>query len=227
MRGHEMNKIPVEPEHVAELSLAEFRRAPGDRVEHGLDVGRRTRDYAQYLGGCCLIFKGFLQLALTRLLGFEQPRVLDGDDGLVGEGVDEFDLAFGEGAHFFLKRTLPGVGVIIPFGEEVSDVNRSPVDDGTRANGPTHKGYRELSDRAARGNLPMVRDEAQTIPKYLKHYGVIRIAQSRRGLDQRIKYPLQIEGRPADDLQNVGGGRHRASVSSRVLDCTSSNSRVF
>src|SRR5215471_13877151 len=73
--------------------------------------------------------------------------------------------------------------------------------------GPTHKGYRELSDRAARGNLPMVRDEAQTIPKYLKHHGVIRIAQSRRGLDQRIKYPLQIEGRPADDLQNVGGGR--------------------
>src|SRR5215471_20879547 len=96
MRGHEMNEIPVEPEHVAELSLAEFRCAPGDGVEHGLDVGRRTRDYAQYLGGCCLIFKGFLQLVLARLFGLEQPRVLDGDDGLVGEGGYELNLFGGE-----------------------------------------------------------------------------------------------------------------------------------
>ena len=91
-----MNEIPVEPEHVAELSLAEFRCAPGDRVEHGLHVGRRTRDYAQYLGGCCLIFKGFLQLVLARLFGLEQPRVLDGDDGLVGEGLEQIDLPIGK-----------------------------------------------------------------------------------------------------------------------------------
>src|SRR5215467_5820722 len=104
MGGHKMNEIPVEPEHVAELSLAEFRCALGDRVEHGLDVGRRTRDYAQYLGGCCLIFKGFLQLALTRLLGFEQPRILDGDDGLVGEGLDEFDLPSGERLPLFARQ---------------------------------------------------------------------------------------------------------------------------
>src|SRR5215831_13818328 len=99
MRGHEMNKIPVEPEHVAELSLAEFRCAPGDRVEDGLDVGRRTRDYAQYLGGCCLIFKGFLQLALARLLGFEQTCVLDGDHGLAREALKHRDLLGSERAH--------------------------------------------------------------------------------------------------------------------------------
>jgi hypothetical protein len=58
-----------------------------------------------------------------------------------------------------------------------------------------------------RSNLTMVRYEAQTIAKHLKDRGVIRIAQARGGLDQRIKYPLHIERRPADDLQNVGGGR--------------------
>ena len=53
----------------------------------------------------------------------------------------------------------------------------------------------------------MVCDEAQIIAKNLIHCCVRRIAQSRRGLDQRIKHPLQIEGRSADDLQDVSGRR--------------------
>jgi len=53
----------------------------------------------------------------------------------------------------------------------------------------------------------VVRNEAQTIANHLTDCGVIRIAQSRCGLDQRIEYLLQVERRPADDLQNIGGGR--------------------
>jgi hypothetical protein len=53
----------------------------------------------------------------------------------------------------------------------------------------------------------MVRNEAQSIANHLKDRGIISIAQARRGLDQRIKYLLQIECRPADDLQDVGGRR--------------------
>jgi hypothetical protein len=33
-----------------------------------------------------------LQFAFACLLGLKQPRVLDGDDGLVGEGLDQLDL---------------------------------------------------------------------------------------------------------------------------------------
>ena len=57
------------------------------------------------------------------------------------------------------------------------------------------------------GYLPMMRDEAQGIAKHLMDARIVRIAQARRRLDQRVKHPLQIEGRPADDLQNLGGGR--------------------
>ena len=57
-----MNKPPVEPEHVAELNLAEFCCAPGDRVEHGLHVGRRTGDYTQYLASRGLILERLLYL---------------------------------------------------------------------------------------------------------------------------------------------------------------------
>jgi hypothetical protein len=35
-----MDELPVETEHVAELGLAEPRRAPRDGVEYGLSVGR-------------------------------------------------------------------------------------------------------------------------------------------------------------------------------------------
>src|SRR5262249_10145582 len=55
--------------------------------------------------------------------------------------------------------------------------------------------------------LSVMRDEAQSIAKHLKDRGVIRIAQSRCGLHQRIEYFLHVERRPADDLQNIGRGR--------------------
>ena len=41
----------------------------------------------------------FLSSSLARLLGLEQSRVLDGDDGLVGEGLDQFDLLVVECRH--------------------------------------------------------------------------------------------------------------------------------
>src|SRR5215471_11223762 len=101
-----------------------------------------------------------------------------------------------------LERPFPARGVFIPFGQDVCDVNRSPVDYSTRSYGPTLKRYRELSDRADRGNLPMVRDEAQTIAKHLKNCRVVCIAQARRRFDQRIENPRQIEGCTADNFEH-------------------------
>jgi len=111
------------------------------------------------------------------------------------------------GAKTESERILVALGVFIPLGYHVCDVNRSPVDDGTSSKEPTHKGKGDLSDRAGHRNLSMVRHEAQAIAKHLIDRSVIRIAQARSRLDQRIKYPLQIERRPADDLQDIGGGR--------------------
>jgi hypothetical protein len=62
-------------------------------------------------------------------------------------------------------------------------VDRSPLDDGTPCDETAHKRYRELSDRAWCGYLPMVCDEAQSIAKHLKDRRVMRIAQARCGLD--------------------------------------------
>ena len=87
--GHEVEQRPVEPEEVAELGLAELRRAPGDRVEDRLDVGRRARDDAQDLAGRGLLLEGLGEIAVPSLELLEQADVLDGDDGLIGEGLQE------------------------------------------------------------------------------------------------------------------------------------------
>ena len=70
-----------------------------DGVEHALEVGRRRGDDAQDLGGGGLLLQRLGDLAVALLkLGVallqlrEQPGVLDGDDGLVGERLQQRDL---------------------------------------------------------------------------------------------------------------------------------------
>ena len=73
-------------------------------VEHRLDVGRRARDHPQDLGRRRLLLQRLGQLggsALSELR--EQTDVLDGDHGLVGEGLEERDLLGREG----LRRRVP------------------------------------------------------------------------------------------------------------------------
>src|SRR4030095_14807711 len=78
----------VEPE-VSQLRFAERGRTLENRFEHGSDVRRRTRDNAQNLAGRRLLLQRLLRL-------IEQPHVLDGDDGLVGEGLEQIELLLRE-----------------------------------------------------------------------------------------------------------------------------------
>ena len=63
-----------------------------------LQLAGRAADNLQYFRGRCLLLQRLAQIigALTQLV--EQARVLDGDDGLIGEIRDEFDLLVSEGA---------------------------------------------------------------------------------------------------------------------------------
>ena len=68
-----------------------------DAIEHRLRVGHRAADHLQHLGG-----RGLL---LQRLLGLvEQPRVLDRDHGLVGEGLEQREFLVGERPHVWRRR---------------------------------------------------------------------------------------------------------------------------
>jgi len=61
-----------------------------------LHVESRPADDLQNVRGGRLLFQSFLQLALAGLLGLKEARVLDGNDGLVGERLKQFDLFLGK-----------------------------------------------------------------------------------------------------------------------------------
>src|ERR1700730_8283378 len=79
--------------------LAETRGALGYCVEHRLDVRRRPADHAENLSGGSLLGETVGELAVARLERLGQAGVLDGDGGLVGEGLEERDLLGREGAN--------------------------------------------------------------------------------------------------------------------------------
>jgi len=74
--------------HGAEVRLAYARRVFQHRLENRLQLAGRAGDHLQHFGSCRLLLKRFAQIvrALPQLV--EQPRVLDGDDGLGGEVLD-------------------------------------------------------------------------------------------------------------------------------------------
>ena len=54
-----------------------------------MEIETRAANDLEYLGGGCLLLKRFAQLV-------EQPRVLDGDHGLIGKGLEQSDLSLRE-----------------------------------------------------------------------------------------------------------------------------------
>jgi hypothetical protein len=77
-------------------SIAELRRRSRDCFENWLSLGRRARYHPQDLSRGRLLLKRHGEVTVTCLQLLEQPHVLNGDDGLVREGLQEIDLFFRE-----------------------------------------------------------------------------------------------------------------------------------
>ena len=89
---------------VAELGLAQMRVAfssiasnTGSSSPGELEMTCSTSEVAV----CCSSDSVSSRCAAQLV---EQPRVLDGDDGLIGEGADQLDLLVGERADFVRDR---------------------------------------------------------------------------------------------------------------------------
>src|SRR5262245_50136291 len=69
-------------------------------IEHRLKLAGRRTDHAQHFGGRRLLLQRFREVVCTVTQLVEQPRVLDGDDGLGSEASHQLDLLVGERANF-------------------------------------------------------------------------------------------------------------------------------
>jgi len=90
------HNVPVDSGHYDVRSLTEPGGILNDRLEHRSEICGRARDDMQDLSRCRLLFQGLGELPVARLQVREEAHVLDRDDGLVGEGLQERDLAVGE-----------------------------------------------------------------------------------------------------------------------------------
>src|SRR5262245_24175548 len=81
--------IILDPKQHAKVGVANAHRFFQHRLEYWGQLARRRANDLEHVGGRGLLLQGFTQFV-------EQPRVLDSDDRLIGEGLGEFDLLIGE-----------------------------------------------------------------------------------------------------------------------------------
>src|SRR5262249_27517370 len=81
----EVVQLTVRPKDEPLLGCAKPRRVLDQSVENWLKFERRAADDLEHIRGRDLLLQGFAQFV-------EQPRVLDGDYGLVGKGLEKHDL---------------------------------------------------------------------------------------------------------------------------------------
>src|SRR6266849_7080687 len=99
-----MDELAVVKENGAVQTVAQANRALNDRIENRLHIARRARNDPQDLAGGGLPTERLRQVAVAGLQLLEQAHVLDGDDGLVGEGLQKGDLALREEADFRARK---------------------------------------------------------------------------------------------------------------------------
>ena len=92
-RRDHVQSFAVPAVDVAELGVADANGLLQHGREHRLKFAGRTADDLQHLGGRDLLLKRFAQFT-------QQPRILDGNDGLGSEVFDQIDLLVCEGLHF-------------------------------------------------------------------------------------------------------------------------------
>ena len=210
----------------AALRLAEPRRRLQDGVEDGLDVLRRPADHLEHLGGGGLLLERGFGLA-------EQACVLHGDDGLVGEALDQRDLLERERPRGRSPRRdhpdrpaiaderdgQEGAKATEPFrvrvrvgriGVHVGNVHGAPLREGA-------SGRRaDLVRRDRMVALPVAhhgrpRAERGTHDEDVAlqpvHEAVLGVGQPGGVGDDAVEDAVEIEGRPADGLKDLSGRR--------------------
>ena len=96
--GNEPANLAIPKVKRCERSAAEFGRGLQNRRRREVQIERRTADDFQHLCRGRLLLQRFLQILRPRLHLVEQAHVLDGDDRLVGEGLQQLDVMRGERA---------------------------------------------------------------------------------------------------------------------------------
>ena len=95
---------PLRKKTAAVAAPLSDRAELGESREHRVQVERRTADHLQNVGGRSLLFQCLGQVTGARLHFIKQAHVVDGDHGLVSEGLKQRDLPVRERARLELDK---------------------------------------------------------------------------------------------------------------------------
>jgi len=122
-------------EQPPDVRIAEASGPHQNGVERSLKVGRRRRDVPKYVSSRRMPLQGLTKAGVAVVELLEQPRILDGDDGLIREGLDERDLALAE---------LPGHHT--RYREDADSLTLAHERHGQRCTSPTMHNVRKLGE---------------------------------------------------------------------------------
>ena len=86
-------------EYRAGIGAREVDRTVDDGLQHDLEIERRAYRATDFAQGLELLHRAS-KFARSGLHLLKQPHILDGDHGLVGEGLDQLNLLLGKGLDF-------------------------------------------------------------------------------------------------------------------------------
>src|SRR5439155_4797981 len=95
LKSGQADQLAIVELYLAIGRSAQAARTPRDDVEHWLGVGLGAADGVQDFRRRRLLVERRREITVAHLQLFEQPHVLDRDDGLVGEGFHERYLLVG------------------------------------------------------------------------------------------------------------------------------------
>ena len=223
--------LAVEREQHAVEAVTQSDGVPHDRLEHGLRVRLRPADRAQDLARRRLLLEGFGQLAIPALELLEQPDVLDGDHGLVGEGLHQLDLLVGERPDLRPSdhentddrgfpqhgdgQDRPDLGASLGLGPAILGIGHGVVDvnDAALEEGPARRGLPAGAMRMPLHHLdefrrfPVGDRRAVDVLVLPVDEALVGAAQPHRALHEALEDRLEIERRAADDLQDLARRR--------------------
>src|ERR1700726_2985617 len=206
------------------VGVAKSGRRLGQRIEHGLQIESRAADNLEHVGGGGLLLQRFAQL-------IEQTGILDGDDGLIREGVDQGELLVGKGSNLSPPhrnhanenafathrhtekgpdatgtRSFGVVGTPVRIGLRIEDlycpVLKSYAPDDRSFSWPNPATVYPISKPRRR---IVIRGEVVQLTVRPEDKPLLSRAKLRRVFDQSFENRLEVERRTADDLEHIGG----------------------
>ena len=217
--AHRPQNLAVDQQNARERGFAQLRSAFGDRVQHRLHVGGRTRDDTQDLANRRLLLESSLGLV-------EQPHILDRDRCLIGERLDKCDLLVGERLRFGAPKRNRADGALLAHqrhsqqraesifplgharvrifgveqGDDIGVMDSRAID--RCASDNDRSGQREGRVLLGNRHAPHAGREPQQFAVDKEYAGLRSVAETQRALGDRVEHRLHVSGRVRNDAKN-------------------------